>query len=146
MVNVHGSYAFGKLYTSELHETAVDVYYDRVLRFYESQGIKVKHILTDNGREYCGRAMIHPYQIFLELYDIKHYRTKVATPRTNGFWNASIALFWMSSSGKPSARDYIPQSNIYRLIWINGWIIIANDLIEVIEIWVNDPLKPSKPG
>jgi hypothetical protein len=29
--------------------------------------------------------MIHPYQIFLEFNDIKHRRTKVARPRTNGF-------------------------------------------------------------
>ena len=29
--------------------------------------------------------MIHPYQIFLELSDIEHRRTKVARPRTNGF-------------------------------------------------------------
>ena len=85
VVDTYGSYAFGKLYTSKLPETAVDVLYDRVLPFYESQGLTVEHILTDNGREYCGRAMIHPYQIFLELYDIKHRRTKVATPRTNGF-------------------------------------------------------------
>jgi hypothetical protein len=61
------------------------VLYDRVLPFYESQGISVEHILTDNGREYCGRPMIHPYQIFLELNDIEHRRTKVARPRTNGF-------------------------------------------------------------
>ena len=40
---------------------------------------------TDNGREYCGKPMIHPYEIFLEFNDIKHRRTKVATPRTNGF-------------------------------------------------------------
>jgi len=85
VVDTYGSYAFGKLYTSKLPETAVDVLYDRVLPFYEAHGLTVEHILTDNGREYCGRAMIHPYQIFLELYDIKHRRTKVATPRTNGF-------------------------------------------------------------
>ena len=85
VVDTYGSYAFGKLYTSKLSETAVDVLYDRVLPFYEAHALKVEHILTDNGREYCGRAMIHPYEIFLELYDIKHRRTKVATPRTNGF-------------------------------------------------------------
>jgi transposase InsO family protein len=56
-----------------------------VLPFYEAQGFEVEHILTDNGREDCGRAMIHPYEIFLELNDIEHRRTKVATPRTNGF-------------------------------------------------------------
>jgi len=85
VVDTYGSYAFGKLYTSKLPETAVDVLYDRVVPFYESHGLTIEHILTDNGREYCGRAMIHPYQIFLDLYDITHRRTKVATPRTNGF-------------------------------------------------------------
>lgn len=85
VVDTYGSYAFGKLYTSKLPETAADVLYDRVLPFYESQGLTVEHILTDNGREYCGRPMVHPYQIFLELHDIEHRRTKVATPRTNGF-------------------------------------------------------------
>jgi transposase InsO family protein len=85
VVDTYGSFAFGKLYTSKLPETAADVLYDRVLPFYESQGITVENILTDNGWEYCGRPMIHPYQIFLELNDIEHRRTKVARPRTNGF-------------------------------------------------------------
>lgn len=85
VVDTYGSYAFGKLYTSKQPETAADVLYDRVLPFYETHGLKVEHILTDNGREYCGRPMVHPYQIFLELHDIEHRRTKVATPRTNGF-------------------------------------------------------------
>jgi len=85
VVDTYGSFAFGKLYTSKLPETAVDVLYDRVLPFYEAQGIIVEHVLTDNGREYCGRPMIHPYQIFLEFNDIEHRRTKVARPRTNGF-------------------------------------------------------------
>lgn len=85
VVDTYGSFAFGKLYTSKVPETAVDVLYDRVLPFYEAQGLVVENILTDNGREYCGRPMIHPYQIFLELHDIEHRRTKVARPRTNGF-------------------------------------------------------------
>jgi len=85
VVDTYGSFAFGKLYTSKLPETAVDVLYDRVLPFYEEKGLRVEHILTDNGREYCGRAMIHPYQIFLELVEIEHRRTQVARPRTNGF-------------------------------------------------------------
>lgn len=85
VVDTYGSFAFGKLYTSKLPETAVDVLYDRVMPFYEAQGLNVEHILTDNGREYCGRPMIHPYQIFLEFNDIQHRRTKVARPRTNGF-------------------------------------------------------------
>jgi transposase InsO family protein len=85
VVDTFGSFAFGKLYTSKLPETAVDILYDRVLPFYREQGLEVEHILTDNGREYCGRPMIHPYQIFIEFNDITHRKTKVATPRTNGF-------------------------------------------------------------
>jgi len=105
VVDTYGSYAFGKLRTSKLPETAADVLYDRVLPFYETHGLNVEHVLTDNGREYCGRPacpvcrdsgtgrrgcgagrpMIHPYQIFLELNEIEHRRTKVARPRTNGF-------------------------------------------------------------
>ena len=85
VVDTYGSYAFGKLYNSKLAETAADVLYDKVLPFYEEQGLAVEHILTDNGTEYCGRPMVHPYEIFLEFNDIKHRRTKVARPRTNGF-------------------------------------------------------------
>ncbi len=85
VIDTYGSFAFGKLYASKLPETATDVLYDRVLPFYESQGLAVENILTDNGREYCGRPMIHPYQISLELNDIAHRRMKVARPRTNGF-------------------------------------------------------------
>ena len=85
VVDTFGSLAFGKLYTSKLPETAVDILYDRVLPFYAEHGLDVEHILTDNGREYCGRPMIHPYQIFLEFDEIKHRRSNVATPRTNGF-------------------------------------------------------------
>ena len=85
VVDTFGSFAFGKLYTSKLPETAVDILYDRVLPFYQEHALGVEHILTDNGREYCGRPMIHPYQIFIEFNDIQHRKTKVATPRTNGF-------------------------------------------------------------
>lgn len=84
-MDTYGSFAFGKLYTSKAPETAVDILYDRVLPFYMEQNLEVEHVLTDNGREYCGRPMIHTYLIFLEFNEIKHRRTKVATPRTNGF-------------------------------------------------------------
>jgi transposase InsO family protein len=85
VVDTYGSYAFAKLYNSKLPETAADVLYDRVLPFYEERSLAVEHILTDNGSEYCGRKMVHLYEIFLDLNNIEHRRTKVATPRTNGF-------------------------------------------------------------
>lgn len=85
VVDTYGSFAFGKLYTSKRQETTADVLYDRVLPFYTNHGLTIEAILTDNGTEYKGRPMIHLYEIYLELNDIKHRTTKVATPRTNGF-------------------------------------------------------------
>ena len=85
VVETYGSFAFGKLYTSKRQETAADVLYDRVLPFYQSHGLPIQAILTDNGTEYKGRPMIHLYAIFLELNDIEHRTTKVGNPRTNGF-------------------------------------------------------------
>ncbi|MCK5919941.1 MAG: hypothetical protein KAG66_03315 [Methylococcales bacterium] len=41
-------------------------------------------ILTDRGTEYCGRADQHDYQFYIALYDIKHTKTKVRSPLTNG--------------------------------------------------------------
>jgi len=85
VVDTYGSFAFGKLYTSKRQETTADILYDRVLPFYQSHGLPVQAMLTDNGTEYKGRPMIHLYEIFLELNDIEHRTTKVANPRTNGF-------------------------------------------------------------
>jgi len=85
VVDTYGSYAFAKLYTSKRQETAADILNDQVLPFYQSHDLVIEAILTDNGTEYKGRPMIHLYEIFLELNDIEHRTTKVATPRTNGF-------------------------------------------------------------
>jgi len=41
-------------------------------------------VLTDNGREFCGTES-HPYELYLTLNDLEHRRTKVNSPRTNGF-------------------------------------------------------------
>jgi transposase InsO family protein len=84
VADTYSFYAFGKLYTFKLPETAVDLLYEEMLPFYEPHALTVEHILTDNGQDYWG-AMIYPCQIFLELNDIAHHRTKVARPHTNGF-------------------------------------------------------------
>ncbi len=84
VVDTFGSYAFGFLYTSKQPEAAVAVLHNDVLPFYQAQEIPVEKILTDNGREFCGTGS-HPYELYLQLNEIKHQRTKVAHPQTNGF-------------------------------------------------------------
>ena len=60
VIDAHSSLVFAKLYLSKVPMTAVDVLDDGVLPFYEEHGVEVEHLLTDNGREYCGRPLGTP--------------------------------------------------------------------------------------
>jgi len=85
VVDVFCSLAFAKVYTSKMPITATDLLYDRVLPFYAALGIEVAAILTDNGREFCGRPDTHPFELLLAMEGIEHRTTKIRSPRTNGF-------------------------------------------------------------
>ena len=84
VVDTFGSYAFGFLHVSKQPEAAVAVLHNDVLPFYRNLDLPVKAVLTDNGREFCGTDR-HPYELYLDLNGIEHRRTKVKTPKTNGF-------------------------------------------------------------
>jgi transposase InsO family protein len=84
VVDTCSSYAFGFLHTTKRPEAAVAVLHNDVLPFYRGKKIPLGAILTDNGREFCGTES-HPYELYLSLNDIEHRRTRVNTPRTNGF-------------------------------------------------------------
>ena len=83
-VDTYSKMAFAKLYTMKTPITAADVLNDRVLPFFEAQGVPLLRILTDRGTEYCGRQDSHDYQLFLAVKDIDHSRTKTRHPQTNG--------------------------------------------------------------
>jgi transposase InsO family protein len=85
VVDVACSFAFAKVYTSKMPITACDVLYERVLPFYSALGVEVETVLTDNGREFCGKEEQHPYELLLALEGIEHRTTRVRSPRTNGF-------------------------------------------------------------
>ena len=84
VVDTYGSYAFAYLHTGKLPEHAVAVLHNDVFPRYEEWRIEIKALLTDNGREYCGRNS-HPYELYLELNDMEHRKTAVRRPQTNGF-------------------------------------------------------------
>lgn len=84
VVDTYGSYAFGFLHTSKQPEAAVALLYNDVLPFYQQRDLAISAVLTDNGREFCGKDT-HPYELYLALNEIEHRRTKVRTPQTNGF-------------------------------------------------------------
>lgn len=97
VVDTFGSYAFGFLHVSKQPEAAVAVLHNDVLPFYRALDLPVKAVLTEraiegaigsspmaSGREFCGTEK-HPYELYLEINTIEHRRTKVRTPKTNGF-------------------------------------------------------------
>jgi len=85
VIDTFGSFAFAKLYTNKTALTAADILVDKVLPFYSKVSLPVVNILTDNGSEYCGNLPNHEYELILDLFKIKHRRTKIRSPRTNGF-------------------------------------------------------------
>jgi transposase InsO family protein len=85
VLDCHSRYAWGRLYTSKLPLTAVHVLNTDVLPFFESQGVTVQTVLSDNGREFCGRPDRHPYELFLQLEGIEHRTTQVRRPQSNGY-------------------------------------------------------------
>mgnify|MGYP001188487738 CR=1 FL=1 len=76
--------AFAKVYDKKNAIVAADMLNDRVLPFYDNQDIDLLRILTDRGTEYCGTLENHSYQIYLNIEDIDHTRTKAYSPQTNG--------------------------------------------------------------
>ena len=56
-----------------------------VLPFFEQHMVQIETILSDNGREYCGRPDRHPCELFLQLEGIEHRKTKIRRPQSNGF-------------------------------------------------------------
>jgi len=83
-VDTYSKVTFAKLYDRKTPITAADLLNDRVLPFFEEQGISLLRVLTDRGTEYCGSPERHEYELYLAVEDIDHSRTKTKSPQTNG--------------------------------------------------------------
>lgn len=85
VVDANCSLASARLAQSKGPMMAVDTLHDRVLPFYEENGVAVEHILTENGREYRGRKLQQFFDLFPALNQIQHRRTAVRPLEANGF-------------------------------------------------------------
>jgi transposase InsO family protein len=84
VVDTYSKVGFARLYDTKTPITAAEMLNDRVLPFFQEQGIAVSRVLTDRGTEYCGNPQSHDYELYLALEDIDHTRTKARSPQTNG--------------------------------------------------------------
>jgi len=83
-LDTYSKVTFAKLYDRKTPITAADLLNDRVLPFFEEQGVRLLRVLTDRGTEYCGNPERHEYELYLAVEDIDHSRTKAKSPQTNG--------------------------------------------------------------
>jgi len=56
-----------------------------VLPVYEEHSVDVNRVLTDSGREFCGLALQHPYELYLATNQIEHRGIEPGSPESNGF-------------------------------------------------------------
>jgi transposase InsO family protein len=83
-IDTYCKVAFAKLYDRKNAITAADMLNDVVLPFFEEHEIPLLRVLTDRGTEYCGRREYHEYELYLNLEEIDHSKTKARSPQTNG--------------------------------------------------------------
>lgn len=109
VVDTYSSVAFAKLYTAKIPVTAADTLNDRVLPFFEEHKLPVLRVLTDRGTEFCGSLDKHAYELFLQLNEIDHTKTKVKSPQTNGicerFHQTVLNEFYRITFRKKLYRD-----------------------------------------
>jgi hypothetical protein len=79
-----GCGAWATLYSSKLPVTAVHLMNNDVIPAFEAHAAKIDTVLSDNGREYCGRPDQHPYELFLRLEEIEHRTIRVKRPQSSG--------------------------------------------------------------
>lgn len=83
-IDTYSKLALVKLYDRKNAITAADMLNDRVIPLFEEHGLPLLRILTDRGSEYCGSRESHEYELYLDLENIEHSRTKTKSPQTNG--------------------------------------------------------------
>lgn len=83
-IDTYTKMGFAKLYTEKTPVTAADLLNDRVVPFFDEQGVMLQRVLTDRGTEFCGTHDKHAYELYLAVENIDHTRTKTKSPQTNG--------------------------------------------------------------
>ncbi len=83
-IDTYTRVAHVKLYDRKNALVAADLLNDRVLPWFEEQGVPLLRVLTDRGSEYVGNLQHHEYELYLAVENIDHTKTKAKSPQTNG--------------------------------------------------------------
>lgn len=83
-IDTYSRVAQVKLYDRKNALVAAEMLNDRVLPFFEEQGVRLLRVLTDRGSEYCGNLQHHEYELYLAIEDVDHTKTKAKSPQKGG--------------------------------------------------------------
>jgi transposase InsO family protein len=83
-VDTYSKVAMVSLYDRKNALVAAHALNDKVIPFFDEHKIPLSRILTDRGTEYCGNREHHEYQLYIDVENIEHTKTKVRSPQTNG--------------------------------------------------------------
>lgn len=125
-VDTYSKVAFCKLYTTKTPITAADILNERVLPFFELNGMSILRMLTDRGTEFCGKVEQHDYELYLAINDIEHTKTKAYHPQTNGicerFHKTILQEFYQVTFRKKiySTLDELQKD-------LDDWLVYYND-------------------
>jgi transposase InsO family protein len=122
-IDTYTKYAIVKLYDRKNALVAADLLNDRVLPFFEEQGIPLLRMLTDRGTEYCGAREHHAYELYLAVEDIDHSKTRARRPQSNGICER------FHKTLKNEFFDIVFRKKIYRTLEE-----LQNDL----DQWIHD--------
>jgi hypothetical protein len=137
-IDTYSNVGFVKLYDRKNALVAADMPNDRVLPFFEEQGVPLLRILTDRATEYCGNREHHEYQLYLAIENIDHSKTKAIrhkpTASASGFIarcrrNFTASRFASGSTAR--SRTCRPMStrgskSTMRIGHIPGSFVLAN--------------------
>ena len=102
-IDDHSRVAFAKIMPSEKKRSAT-AFLKAALAYYESLGIKVERVMTDNGSCYKSFA----FRRLCKRLGLRHIRTKPYTPKTNGkaerFIQTSLRE-WAYAQAYPNSRQ-----------------------------------------
>jgi transposase InsO family protein len=86
---------------------------DTAVRWYAARGIRIERLLTDNGSSYCSRA----FAARLAELGIRHSRTRVRRPQTNGKAERFIGTLIAEWADARPSRDHATMvRRLYRYL------------------------------
>jgi len=110
-----------KLYIEKNGLVAADMLNDKVLPMFDEEQVPLLRILTDRGTEYCGKKETHTYELYLNLEDIEHTKTKAYSPQTNGICER------FHKTMKNECYDIMFRRKLYRTL---------NEIQEDVDQWL----------